>query len=150
MWCTRVFFESVDIRSFLCCVVAGSSRVSRSVSREVRSAILGPGLSPFISLAIMTSVGDMWYVGLAGFVSCDVIRVCHGRVFVSQSGARCLSSLLEYCMGLQCCRTSFSYDVEPIWPYSVLLVCCIVWSMCCEAGRRVVAISFSLWRLGRF
>ncbi len=85
--------------------MVGSRKVSRNVSREVRTAVLGPGLSPFGSLASMIPVGDMWYVGLSGFVSCDVIRLCLVCVIVSQSCARCLSSLLEYCMGLQCCRT---------------------------------------------
>ncbi len=62
--------------------MAGSIRVLRSVSREVWSAVLGPGLSPFGSLASMTSIGAMWYVGLAGFMSCDVIRLCHVCVCV--------------------------------------------------------------------
>jgi hypothetical protein len=47
----------VSLGSFLCFVVAGRSRVALRVSREVRREVLGPGLSPFCSLAMITLVG---------------------------------------------------------------------------------------------
>ncbi len=49
----------VSLGSFLCSVLEGRSRVARSVSREVRRAVLGPVLSAFGSLVMSTFVGDM-------------------------------------------------------------------------------------------
>ena len=43
--------------SFLNSVVAGRSRVALNVSREVRRVVLGPGVSPFGNLAMITLVG---------------------------------------------------------------------------------------------
>jgi len=43
--------------SFLNSVDAGRSRVALSVYKEVRSEVLGPGLSPFGNLAMITVVG---------------------------------------------------------------------------------------------
>ena len=42
--------------SFLSCLDVGRSRVALRVSREVRREVLGPGLSPFGNLALITLV----------------------------------------------------------------------------------------------
>ena len=52
----------LSLGNFLCSVVAGRSSVARRVSREVRRAVLGPGLSPLGSLAMSAFVGEMWRV----------------------------------------------------------------------------------------
>jgi hypothetical protein len=52
----------VSLGRFLSSVVAGRSRVALRVSKEVRMEVLGPGLSPLGSLAMMTLVGWMWSV----------------------------------------------------------------------------------------
>ena len=57
--CMVVWRGVVSLGSFLCSVLEGRSRVARSVSREVRRAVLGPVLSAFGSLAMSTFVGDM-------------------------------------------------------------------------------------------
>ena len=49
----------VSLGSFLCSVVEGRSRVALRVSRDVRRAVFGPGLSLFGSLARSASVGEM-------------------------------------------------------------------------------------------
>ena len=43
--------------TFLNSVVAGRSKVALRVSREVPREVLGPGLSPFGSMAMITLVG---------------------------------------------------------------------------------------------
>ena len=48
--------------NFLSSVVVGRSRVALRVSREVRRAIVGPGLSPFGNVAMITLVGWMCIV----------------------------------------------------------------------------------------
>ena len=51
---------SIDVVSeinFLSSVVLGRRRVVLRVSREVRREVLGPGLSPFGNLAMITLVG---------------------------------------------------------------------------------------------
>ena len=90
--------------------------MARRVSMEVRKAVLGPGLSPFDSLAQMTLVGWMWRAASLGFLCWAVMKVFPLKVFSSHRGARCLRSLLEYFRGLQCCLTSLSYAVVPICP----------------------------------
>ena len=49
----------LSVGNFLSSVVAGRSRVARRVSSEVRREVLGPGLSPFDSPAMITFVGWM-------------------------------------------------------------------------------------------
>ena len=55
--CMVVSRGVVSLGSFLCSLVDGRSRVALRVSREVRREILGPCLSPFGSLAMITLVG---------------------------------------------------------------------------------------------
>ncbi len=55
--CMVVSWGLVSLRSFLCSVLEGSSRVALRVSREVRRAVFGPVLSAFGSLAMDTFVG---------------------------------------------------------------------------------------------
>ena len=55
--CMVVCSGVVSEGNFLSFVVAGRSRVAPRVSREVRREVLGPGLSPFRNLAIITLVG---------------------------------------------------------------------------------------------
>ncbi len=57
--CMVVWRGVVFLGSFLCSVLEGRSKVARSVSREVRRAVLGPVLSAFGSLVMSTFVGDM-------------------------------------------------------------------------------------------
>ena len=47
----------LSVGNFLSSVVAGRSRLALRVSSEVRREVLGPGLSPFGSLAMITFVG---------------------------------------------------------------------------------------------
>ena len=47
----------VSFSHFLSFVIVGRSKVALRVSREVRREVLGPGLSPFGNLAIITLVG---------------------------------------------------------------------------------------------
>ncbi len=47
----------VSLGSFLSFVVDGRSKVALRVSREVRKEVLGPGLSPFNNLAMITLAG---------------------------------------------------------------------------------------------
>ena len=58
----------VSLGKFPSFVIDGRSKVALRVSREVRREILGPGLSPFGNLAIITLVG--W-----------ICRVCSSRVW---------------------------------------------------------------------
>ena len=60
--CMVVSSGVVSLGSFLSSVVAGRSRVALRVSKEVRMEVLGLGLSPLGSLAMMTLVGCMWSV----------------------------------------------------------------------------------------
>ena len=55
--CMVVSRGVVSLGSFLRCVVAEKSKVALRVSREVRREVLGPGLSPFGNLAMITLVG---------------------------------------------------------------------------------------------
>ena len=57
--CMVVSRGVVSLGSFQCYVVAGSSSVALRVSMEARRAVLGPVLSPFGSLAMITYVGGM-------------------------------------------------------------------------------------------
>ncbi len=49
----------LSVGNFLSYVVAGRIKVALRVSSEVRREVLGPGLSPFGSLAMITFVGWM-------------------------------------------------------------------------------------------
>ena len=55
--CIMVCRGVVSLGNFLCSVVARRGRVALGVSREVRREVLGPGLSPFGNLAMITLVG---------------------------------------------------------------------------------------------
>ncbi len=61
----------------------------------------------------------------------------------SHRGARCLSSLLENCIGLQCCRTNLSNSLEPSCPCIVLRLSCRMVSTAVDASRILLAISLS-------
>ncbi len=60
--CMVVSSGVVSLGSFLSFVVAGRSRVAMRESKEFRRKVLGPGLSQFGSLAMMTLVYWMWSV----------------------------------------------------------------------------------------
>jgi hypothetical protein len=49
--CIRVALEVLGVGSFLCSLVAGKSKVALRVSKAVRSAVFGPGLSPLGSFS---------------------------------------------------------------------------------------------------
>jgi hypothetical protein len=61
----------------------------------------------------------------------------------SHRGARCLSSLFESCIGLQCCRIILSNSLEPSCPCIVLRLFCRVVSTAVDASRILLAISLS-------
>ena len=58
--CMAVSRGVVSSRGFMSSEVAGRSRVALRVSREIQREVLGHGLSPFKSLAMITPVGWMW------------------------------------------------------------------------------------------
>ena len=57
--CMVVSRGVVSLGNFMSSVVARRSRVALRVSIEARRAVLGPGLSPFGSMAMITLVGWM-------------------------------------------------------------------------------------------
>ena len=97
----------------------------------------------------MAVVGWMWYVVIP-FGFCVFVSIVSQSVTpVSHSGARCLSSLLEKWMGLQCCLISVSYSLVPM---EQLMLCLFWWrvsSMACEASLMVVEMALSLVRGGK-
>ncbi len=138
----------VSVGSFLSSVVAGRSRVALRVSNEVRIKVLGPGLSPLGSLAVMTLVRWMWSVQSSLDWRFIVMRLCQLCSPCSHSGARCLSNFLEYCTGLHCCRAILSCSFVPNWPCSVVRLSWRVLSTAFDDSLMLVATSFSLWRDG--
>ncbi len=60
--CMVVSSVVVSLGSFVSSVVAGKRRVALRVSKKFRMEVIGPGLSPLGSLAMMTLVGWMWSV----------------------------------------------------------------------------------------
>jgi hypothetical protein len=60
--CMVVSRGVVSFGSFLSFEVAGRSRAAQRVSREVRREVLGPNLSSFGSLVMITLVGWIWSV----------------------------------------------------------------------------------------
>ena len=52
----------VSLGSLLSSEVAGRSRMALRVSRQIRREVLGPIVSPFGSLAMITLVGWIWSV----------------------------------------------------------------------------------------
>ncbi len=90
----------VSLGSFMCSVVAGSSSVALRVSREVRRAVLGHVLSPFVSLSMSTFVAGMCRVYCCFVLCCIVMSLFMLFSPSSHRGAKCLSILLEYWMGL--------------------------------------------------
>ncbi len=91
----RVEFGAGYLGSFMCSVPVSCRRVALRVFIDVRSCILGLVLMPLGSLAIMASVGCMWYVCVLLGVYFVVSMACHVLIPVSQSAARCLRSLVE-------------------------------------------------------
>jgi hypothetical protein len=111
--CIVVSRGVVSLGSFLCSVFAGRSRVALRVSREVLREVLGPVLSPFGSLALITLVGWICSDYSSFGWRCIVRRLFHSCSRNSHRGAKCLSSFVEYCIGLHCCRTILSYSFVP-------------------------------------
>ena len=73
--CMVVSRGVVSLGSFLCFVVAGRSSVALRVSVEVRREVLGPCLSPFGSLAMITFVVGMCRVKCSLVLCCVVMRL---------------------------------------------------------------------------
>ena len=65
----------VSLGSFLCSVAAGRSSVAMRMSIKVRREVLGPGLPPFGSLAMITFVGGMFWVQCSLVWRCVVSRL---------------------------------------------------------------------------
>ena len=93
--CMLVVVGVMSFGSFLFSVLAGWMSVALRVLIAVFSCSFGLVLLPFGSLAIVAGVGGMWYVIVPLWSVVLVIKVFHCVTPVSQSGARCLSSLLE-------------------------------------------------------
>jgi hypothetical protein len=60
--CMVVSRGVVSLGRFLRSEVAGRSNMALRVSRDIWRGILGPGLSPFENLAMITLVGWIWSV----------------------------------------------------------------------------------------
>ncbi len=58
--CMVVSRGLVSLGSFLSSVFDERSKVALRISREVRREVLGPDLSPFGNLAMITLVGWIW------------------------------------------------------------------------------------------
>ena len=99
MWCIAVDVDAAYFGSFLFYVLAGWRRVALRVFIAVLSCSLGLILLPLGSFAIVAGVGWMWYVIVPLGLCVLVSREFHWVTHVSQSGARCLRSLLEKWMG---------------------------------------------------
>jgi hypothetical protein len=99
VWCMVVDVGHVSFGNFLFSVLAGWRRVALRVFIAVVSCSLGLVLCPFGSFAIVAGVGWMWYVVIPVGSCVLVISEFHWVTPLSQSGARCLRSLLEKCMG---------------------------------------------------
>ena len=93
--CMIVDVGVMSFGSFLFSVLAGWMSVALRVLIAVFSCSFGLVLLPFGSLAIVAGVGWMWYVVVPLGSVVLVIRSRHCVAPVSQSGARCFSSLLE-------------------------------------------------------
>ena len=95
VWCIAVDVDAMYFGNVLFSVLAGWRSVAPRVLIAVLSCSLGLVLVPCGSFAIVAGVGWMWYVvvPLESFVL--VTREFHWVTPVSQSGARCLRSLLE-------------------------------------------------------
>ncbi len=65
----------------------------------------------------------------------------------SQRGVRCLRILLEYCMGLHCCRIILSCSFVPILPCIEAHFAWRVLSTSVDASRMLVVMALS-WRRG--
>ena len=118
--CIGVERGVVFLGSFLSSNEAVRSRVALGESMAVRRDTLFPGLSPLGSLAMMLSVGCIWRVYSSVVCLWIVMNLFQLCIPSSQSGARCLSSLREYLIGLNCCRTILSYSFVPTCPWSVV------------------------------
>ena len=93
--CMIVDVGVMSFGSFLFSVLAGWTSVALRVLIAVFSCSFGLVLLPIGSLAIMAGVGWMWYVVVPVWSVVFVINSYHCVTPVSQSGARCFSSLLE-------------------------------------------------------
>ncbi len=95
VWCMVIDVGVMSFGSFLFSVLAGWMSVALRVLIAVFSCSFGLVLFPLGSLAILAGVGGMWYMVVPLVSVVLVIKACHCVTTVSQSGARCLSSLLE-------------------------------------------------------
>ena len=93
--CMMVDVGVMSFGSFLFSVLAGWMSVALRVLIIVFSCSFGLVLLPFGSLAIVAGVSWMWYMVVPLGSVVLVIRAFQWVTPVSQSGARCLSSLLE-------------------------------------------------------
>jgi len=110
---------------------------------EARRAALGPVLSPFGSLAMITFVDGMCRVSCSLVWCCFVRRLFQFFSLISHNGARCLSILLEYCIGLHCYRTVLSCSFVPICPYIEARFSGRALSTAIDASRMLVVMSVS-------
>ena len=95
VWCVIVDVGVMSFGSFLFSVLAGWMSVALRVLIAVFSCSFGLVLLPFGSLAFVAGVGGMWYMVVPLGLVVLVIKAFHCVTPVSQSGARCLRSLLE-------------------------------------------------------
>jgi hypothetical protein len=139
----------VSLGSSMCSVVGGRSSVALRVSKEVRRAVLGLVLSPFGNLAMSTFVGGMCRVYCYFVWCCFVMRLFQLFRPSSHRGAKCLSILSEYCMGLHCCWTILSCSFVPIRHSTEVRFAWRVMSTSFDASRMLVVMSLFWWRGGR-
>ncbi len=93
--CIVVDVGAMSFGSVLFSVFSGWRRVALRVFIAVLSCSLGLVLMPLGSFAIVAGVGWMWYVVVPLGLCVLVMREGHWVIPLSQSGARCLRSLLE-------------------------------------------------------
>jgi hypothetical protein len=112
--------DLLSLESFLSSEEAGKSRIALREFREIRRDVLGHGLSPLGSYGHDYACSlDMECVVLIGVaLYCDEFVPIVESKF-PEGVARCLSSFLEYCIGLNCCRANFSYSLVPTCPCTV-------------------------------
>jgi hypothetical protein len=123
--------------------------VALGVSREIMREVLGPVLSPFGSLAMITLMGWICSKYSSLWWHCIVRRLFHSCSPYSHRGTRCLSSFSEYCNGLYCCRTILSYSFAPSCPCSEGRFSWRPLSTALDAYRTLVAMALSWCRDSR-
>jgi hypothetical protein len=137
--------DLVSLGNFPSRVIAGRSKVALRVSREVQREFLGPGLSPFgnlIMLTLMSWICRVWSTLVWRCIVRSLFYLCSPS---SYRGATCFRSFLEYCIGLHYCRIIFTYSFVPFCPYSEVRFSWRALSTALDALWMLVVMSLSWW-----